>query len=309
MAELGYKGESHTRIRIGMGLGTTTSSDPARFEALVDGLEALGFDSLWLSERVSRDAPDPVAALAYVAARTDRLKIGTSVMVLPGRSPMLVAKQLATLDRLSKGRLLPAVGLGVASRSEEAAAGVKRSDRGSRFDEMLPLIRRLWTEDKVDHDGRWFHYEGVSVRPRPVQHPLDVWMGGTARSELERCGRFADGWLPSFVTPADVAKGRTEIEKVARRHDRAVEPGHFGALVPYVTDGPIPDQVAALAQRRRPGADVHEVVAEGFKGLRPLLERFVEAGASKFVVVPVVEPVNWDDHVAELADAVHPLEN
>lgn len=301
MAELG-------KVRIGMGLGTATSSDPERFAALVDGLEALGFDSLWLSERVNKDSPDPLTALAYAASRTNRLKVGTSVLVLPGRSPMLVAKQLATVDRLSGGRLLPAVGLGVAARAEQAAFGVKRSDRGSRFDEMLPLIRRLWTEDKVDHDGRWFRYEAVSVRPFPVQNPLEVWLGGTARSELERCGRLGDGWLPSFVTPDDVAKGRAEIEKVAASHDREIEPGHFGALVPYVGDGPIPDEAAAFVQRRRPGVDVHEVVGDGFKGLHTLLERFVEAGASKFVVVPVTEPVNWDDHVAELADAVHPLE-
>ena len=304
MAETG-----NTRIRVGMGLGLATSSNPDRFAALVDGLEALGFDSLWLSERIGKDSPDPIAALAYAAARTNRLKVGTSVLVLPGRSPMQVAKQLATVDRLSGGRLLPAVGLGVTAPSDQAAFGVKRGDRGGYFDEMLPLIRRLWTEDKVDHNGRHFHYEGVSVRPFPMQQPLEVWLGGTARSELERCGRLGDGWLPSFATPDDVARGRAEIEKVADKHDRMIEPGHFGALVPYAPDGPIPDAMADLVQRRRPGTDVNDVVAEGFKKLGPLLERFVEAGASKFVVVPVTEPVNWDDHVAELADAVHPLEN
>jgi len=298
-----------TKIRIGVGLGVHTSSDPSRFAALVDGLEALGFDSLWLSERITADSPDPLTALAYAAGRTSRLKFGTSVTVLPGRNPMLLAKTMATLDQVSSGRFLPAVGLGVTSQSEQQAFSVARDERPSRFDEMLPLLRRVWSEERVDHKGKWFRYDGASVRPQPAQKPLEVWLGGIAPSALDRCGRLGDGWLPSFATPDDVARGRAEIEKVADKHDRMIEPGHFGALVPYAPDGPIPDAMADLVQRRRPGTDVNDVVAEGFKKLGPLLERFVEAGASKFVVVPVTEPVNWDDHVAELADAVHPLEN
>jgi probable F420-dependent oxidoreductase len=295
------------KVRIGVGLGTRTSSDPSRFAALVDGLEALGFDSLWLSEQVSSDCPDPMVALSFAASRTDRLKLGTSVYVLPGRNPMLVAKQFATLDRLSRGRFLPAVGLGIAEQPERQAFDVPRDDRAGRFDEMLPLLRRFWTEESVDHKGRWFTYEGASVRPFPAQEPLEVWLGGIARSELRRCGRLGDGWLPAFATPDEVAKGRVEILRVAEDGGRPFDDEHFGALVPYV-DGALPDGLVTRIRRRRKDVDPTEVVAEGMKGLRPLLERYIEAGASKFVVVPVNEPVNWDAHVAELADAVQPLE-
>ncbi|MGH9211767.1 MAG: LLM class flavin-dependent oxidoreductase [Acidimicrobiales bacterium] len=294
-------------IRIGVGLGPTTSSEPKDFAALIDGLEALGFDSLWLSERMSA-GPDALSALTWAAARTDRLKLGTAVTVLPGRNPVLLAKQLATLDRLSGGRLLPAFGLGVASGKEQQAFGVARDERGSRFDEMLPLIHRFWTEDTVDHKGRWFRYEKVKVRPYPVQEPLEVWLGGSAPSELDRCGRLGDGWLPSFVPPEAVAKGRARIEKVADKAGRSIDADHFGALVPYVDGSDIPDRLIALVRRRKPDVEPTDVVAQGLKGLRPLLERYIEAGASKFVVVPVVEPANWDDHVGDLADAVHPLE-
>src|SRR3954454_21832836 len=101
-------------VRIGYALGTRTRLNDDGFSTVVDSLERLRFDSLWLSERISGDAPDPVVGMAFAAGRTTRLKFGMSVMVLPGRNPLLVAKALASLDRLSNGRLLPAFGLGAA---------------------------------------------------------------------------------------------------------------------------------------------------------------------------------------------------
>src|SRR6478672_13616798 len=123
------------KVRIGYGLGTRASSDPDRFRALVTGLEARRFDSLWLSERITGDCPDPIVGLAVAAGRTTRLKFGFSVLVLPGRNPMVLAKELATLDRLSDGRLLPAFGLGVADPHEQQAFGVERTERAKIFNE------------------------------------------------------------------------------------------------------------------------------------------------------------------------------
>ena len=118
------------KVRIGYGLGVRTPTlDGARFAELVDALEALRFDSLWLSERVTGASPEPMVGLAYAAARTSRLKLGTSVQVLPGRNVHLLAKAWASLDRLSSGRCLPAFGLGVADPREQAAFGVAREER------------------------------------------------------------------------------------------------------------------------------------------------------------------------------------
>jgi probable F420-dependent oxidoreductase len=296
------------KVRVGFGLGTrTATTDGDRFAAMVDALEALRFDSLWLSEKITDDCPDPLIALSFAAARTERLKLGTSVLVVPGRNPMLLAKELATLDRLSGGRLLPAFGLGQVDPAEQQAFGVDRGERASRFDEVLPLLRRFWTEDAVDHDGPHHRYESARVRPRPVQQPIDIWLGGIAPSELRRTGRLGDGWLPSFCTPDDVARGRPEIERVAAEHGREIDPEHFGALVPYALDG-IPDVLRTLLARRRPDVDAADVVADGVAALAPLLERFTQVGASKFVVVPVGEPADWADHLAEVADVVKPLE-
>jgi probable F420-dependent oxidoreductase len=296
------------KVRIGVGLGTgTAAADAGRFTALVDGLERRGFDSLWLSERLTGTAPDPLVALAVAAGRTRALKLGTSVLVVPGRNPVVLAKELASLDRLSGGRLLPGLGLGAPVPAEHRAFGVDRRARAGLFDEAVTLIRRLWTEDDVHHDGEHFRVDGVTLRPRPVQQPVDVWLGGTAPSELRRTGRLGDGWLPSFTVPAEVEAGWATITAEAARHERAIDPEHLGVLVTY-THGPLPDALAEVVTARRPGLDPRQVVAEGVAALRRQLERFIAAGASKFVVVPVAEPEDWDAELAELADTVLPLE-
>jgi probable F420-dependent oxidoreductase len=296
------------KVRIGFGLGVRTSFNDASFGDLVDALEDLRFDSLWLSERIGSDAPDPVVALAVAAGRTTRLKLGTSVMVLPGRNPVLVAKELATLDRLSGGRLLPAFGLGAVDPREQQAFGVERGERAALFDEALPLIRRLWTEDRVDHDGPRFHLEGATVRPRPHQDPPEVWLGGIAPSELRRVGRLADGWLPSFVGPQDAAAGRVVVEQVADAHGRAIDDEHYGALLPYSME-PVSDQVLDLLAAMRPGTDPVALVAVGTDGLVERISAFVEVGFSKFVAVPLTDPEGpIAEHLAELSAAVRPLE-
>jgi probable F420-dependent oxidoreductase len=295
------------KIRIGYGLGTRTAVDHDGFGALVDDLERLRFDSLWLSERITGTAFDPVVALAYAAGRTTKLKLGTSVMVLPGRNPVLVAKELASLDRLSNGRLLPAFGLGVVDPNEQQAFGVARAERAAWFEEALPLIRRLWTEDGVDHDGPRFRYRNLSVRPKPAQSPPDVWLGGIAPSELRRVGRHGDGWLPSFCTPDDVIAGRVVIEKAAADAGRAIDPEHFGALVIY-TRRELPELLAAAIATRRPGVDPAELVPSSLPAVRATLERFIAGGFSKFVLVPAEEPASWSDELEEIADALLPLQ-
>jgi len=297
------------KVRIGLGLGTQTlAGDAERFPGFVDALEARGFDSLWLSERLTGPAPDPLVALAMAAGRTRKLKLGTSVLVVPGRNPVVLAKELATLDRLSGGRLLPAVGLGAPVPAEHRAFGVERGERAGLFDEALGLMRRLWTEDDVHHDGEHFHLAGVTLRPRPLQDPVDVWLGGTSPSELRRTGRLGDGWLPSFTVPSEVEAGWATITEVAARHDREIEDEHLGALVLY-TRGGLPDALAQVVASRRPELDPRAVVPDGVAGLRRQLERFIAVGASKFVVVPLADPADWDAELDELASEVKSLEN
>jgi probable F420-dependent oxidoreductase len=297
------------KVRIGVGLGTRTRLHGPEYGAVVDTLEALGFDSLWLSERISGESPDPVVAMAYGAGRTARLKFGMSVLVLPGRNPVVLAKELATLAVMSAGRLLPAFGLGVADPVEHQAFGVERGERARWFDEALAVMRSCWSDDVVDHAGERFHYEGLRVRPQPAR--LDVWLGGIAPSELNRVGRLADGWLPSFVTPADAAAGRTVVERVAAEHDRAIEDDHFGVLIPYTFDT-VPDVLVAQLARRRPDLDdPARLVPIGWDALIDTIKRFVDVGTTKFVVLPINDPGDvdaWNAHLADAAAALLPLE-
>jgi probable F420-dependent oxidoreductase len=295
------------KIRVGYGLGNLRSLDGARLGSLAEAIEQHGFDSLWLSERISGPSPDPVLGLTFAAARTAKIKLGTSVQVLPGRSPARVAKAWATLDSLSGGRALPAFGLGIAHPVEQQAFGVERSERAAIFDEALPLIRRLWTEDAVDHDGAHFHYEGMTVLPKPAK-PLDVWLGGKAPSELRRVGKLADGWLASFSTPEDCKAGRDAIEAATAANGRSIDDDHYGAMVFYTHDK-IPDRVMEMLSARNPSADPSDLVANGWPAVRELCERYVAVGFSKLVLVPFTEPADWDEELATGAQEVLPIQN
>jgi probable F420-dependent oxidoreductase len=289
------------KVRIGYGVGTQIGDDAIGFAELVDGLERLGFDSLWCSERATGAVPDPMVSLAFAAGRTERIKLGTSVQVLPGRNPVLLAKQWASLDRLSGGRALPAFGLGVVDPIEQQAFGVTREERAPWFEEVLPLLRRFWAGEVVDHDGARFHYRGVAIGTPTLKGLPDVWLGGRAPVELRRVGRLADGWLPSFATPTQVAEGRAVVEEAAAQAGRTIDAEHYGAMVFYARAAipePFRSRIAARA------GDARAIVPVGVPALRDRLEEFVAVGFSKLVLVPV-EPVDsWTGELELLAERV-----
>lgn len=267
-------------IRIGFGPGRIWGMDLHQFAPLVDELEALGFDSFWLTDYVGNKTPEPMVGLAFAAGRTRHLKFGTSIMVLPGRNPVVVAKQVATLDRLSQGRMIPAFGLGVTDPHKRQGFGVERGARAAWFDEALPLLRRFWTEDEVDHSGPHFHYSGLRVLPKPVQRPLDVWLGGRAPSELRRVGRLGDGWLADpFSTPAEVASGWRVVNAAAAEAGRSIDPEHLGALALFAP-GRLSDSMAGAVRIRRPDVNPTSVIAAGLDALVRRLQKFIAAGAS-----------------------------
>ena len=288
------------KVRIGFGPGVLApSGDPAFFGPFVDDLERLGFDSLWLSERAAGPLPDPVAAIAFAAGRTRRLKLGTSVMVLPGRNPALLAKQLASLDALSAGRFLPAFGLGVADATEQQAFGVARAGRSPWFEEALPLLRRFWTGEPVFHHGR-FDYDGLALAVTPRQQPFSVWLGGAAPGELRRVGRLGDGWLASFCTPESVARDQPVIEQAAADAQREIDPEHFGAMVLYSMT-PLDPAFAEMLAGRRPGTKPDEIVPVGVDAIAERLRAFTEVGFSKLVLVPVGAPADWAAQLTDLS--------
>ncbi len=270
------------KVRIGVSLGS--AGTPEAFADAVDLLEQARVDSLWLPENVYSPLVEPFTGLAFALSRTRRLKAGSGISVLPGRHPVLVAKQLASLAGLAPGRVLPVFGLLPANPAERVLFGVPDGKRAAVFDESLQLLRLLLTTEKVTFDGEFFTVSDASVGALPAK-PLDIWLGGSAPAGLRRVGRLADGWLGSLLTPAEAGAAVAVIQEAAAEARREVEPDHFGLSLPVALTG-IPPALAASIHRRRPDADPATLVAAGWDGARRMIGQYVEAGLSKFVVRP-----------------------
>ena len=270
------------KIRFGLGLGAGTA--PQQLAAIIDHLETSGVDSLWFSELVYSPAVDPVVGMAYALARTTRLKVGTSVSVLPGRHPVLVAKQLASLAAVAPKRVLPVFGLRSAIPAEREVFVVPDGERAAVFDEALQVLRAVLVDDSASYRGRYFTVSGAAVAPRPA-HPLDIWLGGSAPAAFQRIGRLADGWLGSFLTPGEAGAGREAIERAAAQAGRHIEPDHFGISL-AVADGELPAELAIAARRRRPDLDPGDLIAADWDQLHRQLDGYLDAGLTKFVIRP-----------------------
>jgi len=291
------------KIRIGVG-ASGAASTPEALAELVAAVDTLGFDSLWLSEVLTGPVLDPMVGLAWAAANNPRLKLGTT-MLLPGRNVLRLAKQLASLDVLCKGRLLVTLVPGLTYPPEREAIGVDPKRRGAAIDEALPLLRRLWAGETLSHDGAVGSFRDVKLSPLPVQQPLEVWLGGTVPAALERCGRLSDGWLPSLCTPQEAAAGRIVIDEAAARAGRSISSEHFGMSIGYAR-APIDPATARVMTARRPRSV--ELTPVGLPALRALIERFIAVGFSKFVVRPVAAPASWRTELETLSAAVGDLQ-
>ena len=292
------------KVRFGVGLGAETA--PATLADVVDRLEAEGIDSLWFSELVYTDAVDPFIGMAYALARTAKLKVGTSVVVLPGRHPVLVAKQLASLAALAPKRVLPVFGLRSAIVPEREVFVVPDGRRAAVFDESLRMLRFALESDGADFAGDHFTATAVAVSPRPA-HRLDLWLGGSAPAAFRRIGRLADGWLGSFLTPAEALRGRELIEAAAAEVGRAVEADHYGINVAVSDDG-LPAELLEGIRRRRPDVDPTELVADGWSQLHRMIDGYVAAGLTKFVIRPLGEG-GTEQFITRFAAELLPREN
>jgi probable F420-dependent oxidoreductase len=292
------------KVRIGIALGP--AGVPGEFAAAVDELEKSGIDSLWLPEMVYGPLVEPFVGMAYALSRTERLKVGTGVSVLPGRHPVLVAKQLASLAGLAPGRVLPVFGLRPARRGERALFGVAGS-RAAVFDESLELLRLLLRQDSVSFAGEFFTVEAASVGPRPAK-PLDIWLGGTAPAALRRVGRLGDGWLASLITPEEAGAGRAVIQEAASAAAREVEPDHFGISLAVATEG-IPAELIASVAERRPGTDPARLIATSWPDARRMIEAYVAEGLSKFVIRPAPARPQAGRFLDQFVSEMLPLQN
>jgi probable F420-dependent oxidoreductase len=293
------------KVRIGVSLGP--AGGPDQFAGAVDLLEQAGVDSLWLPENVYSASVEPFTGMAFALSRTRRLKVGSGISVLPGRQPVLVAKQLASLAGLAPARVLPVFGLQPAQPAERALFPVPSGQRAAVFDESLTLLRLLLTTETVSFHGEFFTVEGASVGPRPAK-PLDIWLGGSAPGGLRRVGRLADGWLGSLLTPAEAQAAVAAINEAAAAAGRSVEDDHFGLSLPVALDG-VPESLRASISRRRPDTDPELLVAVGWDGARRMIEQYVEAGLSKFVVRAAAPAEPFGTFIDGFVRELTPLQN
>jgi probable F420-dependent oxidoreductase len=278
-------------VAVGLGLAEFPFADAGGFWRWVDWCEASAVDSLWQTDRLVSREPmlECMTAMAALAGRTQRLKFGINVVSLAMRDPVLVAKQCATVDVLSQGRLLPGFGIGSTAAPEWTALHLDSATRGRRTDEGLEIVRRLWSEDDVHFAGTHHRLDGVSISPKPVQPALPMWIGGSSAAAIRRTARFGTGWQAGPETPAEVARVIAAIRAAAIAAGRIIDDDHYGASFPFRFDRhDDPGLTRAMeAYRKRTGRDPLAYFAIG--GAAEILERiaaYVDAGASKFILRP-----------------------
>ena len=299
------KGRALEKIRMAVA-SRNTPADRDGFIELVEGLENRGFDTLWLSDTPLTPAIEPLIALALAAGRSDRLRLGTNVVV-PGHNPLLLARSLAHLDRLCSGRLLLAFMPGIGEAIERAALGVAGVDRLHRIAQTIELCRSWWSGEAVTGDIAGFSYDAVTVGPPPIQDPLEIWLGGNGPKSLELTGTHADGWLASRATPAQAEANRRTIESAAAAAGRAIEDDHFGISIPYAR-AELDDATIAEVMDRT-DAKRHDILPFGATELRQLLARYLDAGLTKFVLRTMSLDDGWDVELDFLAEHALTMQN
>jgi len=283
-------------VRVGMGLADMPFGHPDEFWRWIDMCEHGRIDSIWQTDRLISDDPmlECMSVMAALAGGTKRLKFGMNVVSVALRDPLLLAKQCATVDFLSNGRILPAFGVGSNFSPEWKATNLPTKGRGLRTDEGLELISRLWTEESVDFQGTYYQYENVRINPKPVQKNLPLWLGGASEAAIRRTAKYGTGWIAGLNSPEETAPVVAAIKKAVKEEGRHIEDDHYGAGFFY-RFGDWEDEVCKAkvdGYGRLTGKDPRNYLAIGGAGdILERLEQFVKAGVEKFVLLPIADGV------------------
>ncbi len=218
-------------IGIGLGIAGFPFSGPKPFLSWIDLCEERGVDSVWLSERIVSRAPglELMTTFGVIAGRTERLKFGMNAIVVSLRDPLILAKECASLDYLSGGRLLPVFGVGGEVNPEFRATSRNPKGRGAQSDEILDIMTALWTGEPVTYDGKYYQYKDAVITPKPAQAPLPLWVGGSSPAAIRRTARIGTGWLAGLQTPAQVAPVVAAIGQQSAEAGRPLDDDHYGA--------------------------------------------------------------------------------
>jgi probable F420-dependent oxidoreductase len=295
------------QIKIGVGFGLWRLGIPSADELVrvAARAEEWGLDSFWLSDHLLAPSPelDVVATLAMLASHTSRMKLGPSVLLLNLRNPLLVAKAFASLDYLSNGRMVMAVGTG-ANVADYALCGIPADSRGKRLDEGIEVLRAVWKEPKASYHGRFFNFDNVTIEPRPEPRTnndsgtMDIWVGGRSDAALKRTARLADGFFASFQTPDEFGLSMKKIREYAAGYGRANARIESGLILLCRVAG----------SREKALEEMQPMLAAMGRGAEQFLERsvfgspedivgrlgeYIALGLDKFVLWPIAEPAAW----------------
>ena len=280
-------------MRIGyFGLNVGAFDNPDSIERLATTAEGVGFESIWTGEHVVLVDPqvppspvppesafvDTVATLAFVAAKTERIKLGSGILLLAQREPIVLAKELAGIDVLSKGRLLVGVGVGYVE-GEFEALGIPYAERGPRTTEHIEVLRTLWTQEKPAFDGRFTSFSGIQSRPLPVQKPHPpIHVGGMSPPALRRAVAQGNGWYGFFQDLSATQRMLAALAVTARQVER---PAALGRLEISVTP---PGPVDADTAKRFEDLGVDRLVLmRGFQDMAGTRSASAEAGVLRFL--------------------------
>ena len=281
-------------IAAGIGLMEYPFRTASGFWRWVDLCEQGGVDSIWQSDRLVSRTPvlECMTALAAIAGRTRRIKFGVNVIAVAMRDPVLLAKQCATIDVLSEGRMLPGFGIGSPRGLEWDAMHLDPTTRGRKTDEALEIISRLWKGEKLTYAGKHFRLTNASISPLPVQSELPMWIGGSSDAAVRRTVKYGTGWQAGSETPEAVGQVIAAIKDAATTAGRSIDEDHYGAAFAYRFGDRDDPGVAKVMEhyKARTGRDagVHFAFGDA-EAIIQRIARYVENDACKFILRPAAD--------------------
>jgi probable F420-dependent oxidoreductase len=282
-------------IGIGLGIAGFPFSGPKAFLEWIDLCEERGVDSVWLSERIVSRTPglELMTTFGVIAGRTKRLKFGMNAIVVSLRDPLILAKECASLDYLSGGRLLPVFGVGGDTNPEFRATSRNPRGRGAQSDEALDIMAALWTGEPVTYAGRYYQYQDAVIAPKPMQDPLPLWIGGSSEAAIRRTARIGTGWLAGLQTAAQVKPVVAAIREQSAANGRPLDDDHYGAGFAFrfgSADEAVVQRSAAAFRRIPDAPDPFDYMAVGdARAIENRISEYINAGVSKFVLRPVAD--------------------
>ena len=281
-------------MAIGIGMGTSVFPfDNARdYFKWVDKCEAGKVDSIWQTDRlVSKESMlECLSAMAILAGYTESIRFGMNVASIAIRDPLVTAKQCATIDYISGGRLLPAFGLGSKISRDYTATNISTKGRGKKADEALEIVARLWAEDSVTFHGEHFSYKDAVITPKPANGSIPLWIGGSSQIAVKRTARIGTGWLGGIDSPETAGAVVSGVKEALKNTEREIDDDHYGATLLFrfgnQEDRSVLSTTKGITARMGKNARRYYVVGNTSEIVERIKE-FIDVGCQKFVLLPM----------------------